>query len=166
MLLAELNEYQSFFEVTYTKINDLFNGDNHKYAEAVLKVKVGDEIEHTAADGNGPVNALDKALRKALIRFYPEIKNVHLVDYKVRVLSERNGTAAKVRVLVESSDGEKTWSTVGVSNDIIEASLQALNDSLNYQILNIHKSEKKAINYQPDPVINLEAITPEQVVAD
>ena len=139
LLLADLKEYKPFFEVTYTKINVLMNEDGHKYAEAVLKVKVGEDIEHTAADGNGPVNALDKALRKALIRFYPEVKNVHLVDYKVRVLSERNGTAAKVRVLVESGDEEQTWSTVGVSHDIIEASLQALNDSLNYEILKVHK---------------------------
>ncbi len=81
------------------------------------------------------------------MRFYPEIKNVHLVDYKVRVLNESNGTAAKVRVLVESSDAQKTWSTVGVSHDIIEASLQALNDSLNYKILKLHKMEKQVINY-------------------
>jgi 2-isopropylmalate synthase len=101
----------------------------------VLKVKVGDEIEHTAADGNGPVNALDKALRKALKRFFPDIKEAHLIDYKVRVLGENDGTAARVRVLVESSDGDNTWSTVGVSEDIIEASLQALSDSLNYKIL-------------------------------
>ena len=147
LLLSELGEYRPFFEVIYTKINVLFNDEGHKYAEAVLKVKVGDEVEHTAADGNGPVNALDKALRKALIRFYPEIKNVHLVDYKVRVLNERNGTAAKVRVLVESGDEEKTWSTVGVSHDIIEASLQALNDSLNYEILKMHKTVKKAVHY-------------------
>jgi 2-isopropylmalate synthase len=143
LLLAELNEYEPYFEVTYTKINVLFDDAGHKYAEAVLKVKVGDEIEHTAADGNGPVNALDKALRKALIRFYPEVKHIHLIDYKVRVLNERNGTAAKVRVLVESGDGEKMWSTVGVSYDIIEASLQALNDSLNYKILKMHKKEKQ-----------------------
>jgi 2-isopropylmalate synthase len=148
LLLADLKEYQPFFEVTYTKINVLLNEDGHKYAEAVLKVKVGNEIEHTAADGNGPVNALDKALRKALVRFYPEVKNVQLVDYKVRVLNERNGTAAKVRVLVESGDEEKTWSTVGVSHDIIEASLQALNDSLNYEILKVHKPVvEEAVNY-------------------
>jgi len=145
LLLAELHEYEPFFEVTYTKINVLFSPEGHKYAEAVLKVKVGDEIEHTAADGNGPVNALDKALRKALFRFYPEIKDIHLIDYKVRVLNERNGTAAKVRVLVESGDGEKMWSTVGVSHDIIEASLQALNDSLNYKILSRQRTEKQAI---------------------
>ena len=146
LLLAELNKYEPFFEVVYTKINVMFNQEGHKYAEAVLKVKVGEEIEHTAADGNGPVNALDSALRKALVRFYPEIKHIHLVDYKVRVLNERNGTAAKVRVLVESSDGEKMWSTVGVSHDIIEASLQALNDSLNYKILKMQKPEKQVVN--------------------
>ena len=145
LMLAELNEYEPFFEVTYTKINVLFSPEGHKYAEAVLKVKVGDETEHTAADGNGPVNALDKALRKALVRFYPEISDIHLIDYKVRVLNERNGTAAKVRVLVESGDGEKMWSTVGVSHDIIEASLQALNDSLNYKILKLQKTEDKAL---------------------
>ncbi|TFG96324.1 MAG: citramalate synthase [Calditrichales bacterium] len=143
LLLAELNQYQPFFEITYTKINVLFSKDGQKYAEAVLKVKVGDEEEHTAADGNGPVNALDKALRKALVRFYPEIKDAHLLDYKVRVLSERNGTAAKVRVLVESGDGDTMWSTVGVSHDIIEASLQALNDALNYKILKMHQSQEK-----------------------
>jgi 2-isopropylmalate synthase len=141
LLRTELNEFEPFFEVIYTKINVLFSPEGHKYAEAVLKVKVEDEVEHTAADGNGPVNALDKALRKALIRFYPEIKDTHLIDYKVRVLNERNGTAAKVRVLVESGDGEKMWSTVGVSHDIIEASLQALNDSLNFKILKMHEPE-------------------------
>jgi 2-isopropylmalate synthase len=135
LLLTELNEYEPYFKVTYAKSNVLFDEKSQKYAEAVLKVKVGDEIEHTAADGNGPVNALDKALRKALKRFFPDIKEAHLIDYKVRVLGENDGTAARVRVLVESSDGDNTWSTVGVSEDIIEASLQALSDSLNYKIL-------------------------------
>jgi 2-isopropylmalate synthase len=149
LLRSELKEYAPFFRVTYAKANVSFNEQTHKYAEAVLKVKVGDEVEHTAADGNGPVNALDKALRKALIRFYPEIKNIHLVDYKVRVLGEQDGTAAQVRVLVESSDGQTSWSTVGVSHDIIEASLQALSDSLNYKIL---KSLKQvATDKNPNP---------------
>ena len=96
------------------------------YSEAVLKVEVDGELEHTAADGNGPVNALDSALRKALMRFYPEIANIKLIDYKVRVLGEKDGTGAKVRVLIESSDGENTWSTVGVSPNIIEASLAGI----------------------------------------
>jgi 2-isopropylmalate synthase len=98
----------------------------------VLKVRVDGEVEHTVAEGVGPVNALDVALRKALTRFYPEIAAVRLVDYKVRVLDEKDGTSAKVRVLVETSDGKQTWSTVGVSENIIEASWQALRDSLNY----------------------------------
>jgi 2-isopropylmalate synthase len=145
LLLSELKEYEPFFTVTYAKTNVMFNEHGHKYAEAVLKVKVGNEIEHTADDGNGPVNALDKALRKALVRFYPEIKTIELVDYKVRVLGEKNGTAAQVRVLVESSDGEGTWSTVGVSHDIIEASLQALSDSLNYKIYRIVRQRSAAV---------------------
>jgi len=148
LLLSELKEYEPFFMVTYAKSNVMFNEHGHKYAEAVLKVKVGDDIEHTADDGNGPVNALDKALRKALFRFYPEIKSIELVDYKVRVLGNKNGTAAQVRVLVDSSDGESTWSTVGVSHDIIEASLQALSDSLNYKIYKTMKQRRAAIKQQ------------------
>ena len=97
-----------------------------------MKVSVGKDIEHTAAEGLGPVNALDNALRKALTRFYPVISEVKLVDYKVRVLDQKQGTNAKVRVLIETSDGKETWSTVGVSANIIEASWQALRDSLNY----------------------------------
>jgi 2-isopropylmalate synthase len=144
LLLKELGSYAPFFEVTYAKANVIFDERGQEYAEAVLKVKVGDEIEHTASDGHGPVNALDKALRKALRRFYPEIRLMHLVDYKVRVLGDRDGTAAKVRVLVESGDGERTWSTVGVSHDIIEASLQALSDSLNYKIHKMHSVKQMA----------------------
>lgn len=134
LLLGELNEYKPFFKITYAKSNVLFDEEGRNYAEAVLKVQVGDEIEHTAADGCGPVNALDMALRKALLRFFPEVAQIHLVDYKVRVLGENDGTSARVRVLVESSDGDDNWSTVGVSENIIEASLQALSDSINYKI--------------------------------
>jgi len=105
----------------------------------VLKVEVDGAEEHTAADGNGPVNALDNALRKALVRFFPEISSVHLVDYKVRVLGDGDGTKARVRVLIESSDGESTWSTVGVSENIIKASMKAIVDSLNYKLF---KSKK------------------------
>jgi len=87
------------------------------------------------------------ALRKALRRFFPEISHMHLVDYKVRVLGENDGTSARVRVLVESSDNEDTWSTVGVSENIIEASLQALSDGINYKIYKLNQIEKKAGNY-------------------
>jgi 2-isopropylmalate synthase len=139
LLRAELNEQTSFFKITYAKVNVMFDDNGDEYSEAVLKVKVGDEIEHTAADGQGPVNALDKALRKALMRFYPELEDIQLIDYKVRVLSEGDGTAAKVRVLIVSRDHEHEWSTVGVSDNIIQASLQALIDSINYKLFKKNK---------------------------
>jgi len=104
-------------------------------SEATIMVKVGGHIEHTAATGNGPVNAIDHALRKALDKFYPELKHVKLHDYKVRVLAAGKGTAAKVRVLIESGDEEKRWGTVGVSENIIDASYQALVDSIEYKLL-------------------------------
>jgi len=104
-------------------------------SEATIMVKVGGRIEHTAATGNGPVNAIDHALRKALDKFYPELKDVVLHDYKVRVLTAGKGTSAKVRVLIESGDEEKKWGTVGVSENIIEASYQALVDSIEYKLL-------------------------------
>ena len=92
-------------------------------------------IEHTAAEGDGPVNALDNALRKALVKFYPSLAEVKLEDFKVRVLDGRDGTGAKVRVLIESSDGASRWGTVGVSTNIIEASWLALTDSLKYKLM-------------------------------
>lgn len=104
-------------------------------SEATIMLKVGGEIEHTAAVGNGPVNALDNALRKALEKFYPALKEVHLIDYKVRVLTGMRGTASRVRVLIESGDKQRKWGTVGVSENIIEASWQALVDSIEYKLL-------------------------------
>jgi len=110
-------------------------GEREILAEATVKVQVGDRIMHTAAEGNGPVNALDAALRKALLSFYPVLAQVRLTDYKVRILDETSGTGAQTRVLIESSDGERTWSTVGSSTNIIEASSMALIDSLEYGLL-------------------------------
>jgi 2-isopropylmalate synthase len=104
-------------------------------SEATIMLKVGDKIEHTAAFGNGPVNALDAALRKALYKFYPSLKDMTLVDYKVRALSTREGTGTVIRVLIESSDAIRTWETIGVSENIIEASWQALVDSIDYKLL-------------------------------
>jgi len=104
-------------------------------SEATIMVKVGGNVEHTAATGNGPVNALDNALRKALEKFYPQLKDVTLQDYKVRVLTAGKGTQARVRVLVESGDKKFKWGTVGVSENIIEASWQALVDSIEYKLL-------------------------------
>ena len=104
-------------------------------SEATVKVKVGGGMIHTAAEGNGPVNALDAAMRKALLVFYPSLEAVRLVDYKVRAIDETEGTGSRVRVLIESSDGEHEWRTVGSSTNIIEASWLALADSLEYWLL-------------------------------
>ena len=112
--------------------SNLGNGEEEMLSEATVKVRVGDRIMHTAAEGNGPVNALDAAMRKALLEFYPSLALVRLIDYKVRALDETEGTASQVRVLIESSDGEHQWRTVGSSTNIIEASWLALADSLEY----------------------------------
>jgi len=104
-------------------------------SEAMIKVKVGSEVIHTAAEGNGPVNALDAALRKALLQFYPSLAQIRLVDYKVRILEESFGTGSQVRVLIQSSDGLVEWRTVGSSTNIIEASWLALVDSLEYWLI-------------------------------
>ena len=104
-------------------------------SEATIMLEGPDgQIEHTAAQGNGPVNALDRALRKALGKFYPEVGQVRLHDYKVRVLGNREGTEAVVRVLIESGDEHERWGTVGVSHNVVEASWQALVDSMDYKL--------------------------------
>ena len=104
-------------------------------SEATIKVKVDNRVVHTAAEGDGPVNALDQALRKALLQFYPDLSAIRLIDYKVRILEETAGTAAQVRVLIESSDGRENWRTVGSSTNIIEASWLALADSIEYWLI-------------------------------
>jgi 2-isopropylmalate synthase len=111
-------------------------------AEASVKVRVGEQIMHTAAEGNGPVSALDAALRKALQDVYPALANVRLSDYKVRILDSENGTGASVRVLIDTKNGNHRWSTVGASTNIIEASWRALSDSMEYALLNGY-SEKE-----------------------
>ncbi|HMA67242.1 MAG TPA: alpha-isopropylmalate synthase regulatory domain-containing protein, partial [Desulfosalsimonadaceae bacterium] len=109
--------------------------DQECYCHALIKLSVGDVKEITAAEGHGPVSALDNALRKALNHLYAnELDPVHLVDFKVRVLDGSEGTGAKVRVLIESRDEEQLWSTIGVSEDIIEASWQALADSFQFKL--------------------------------
>ncbi|HQP25967.1 MAG TPA: citramalate synthase [Smithellaceae bacterium] len=114
--------------------------ENPCLSQATIKISVEGEEELTAAEGNGPVNALDHALRKALTKFYPQIKEMHLVDFKVRTLEGSEGTAAGVRVLLDSTDGSELWSTTGVSENIIEASWQALIDSIEYKL---SKDKKK-----------------------
>ena len=111
--------------------------------EATIKLKVGKELEHTASLGDGPVNALDSALRKALKKFYPSLNEMRLTDYKVRVLDEKEGTAARVRVLIQSQDEADSWWTMGVSENIVEASWQALVDSVEYKLLKDSQKRRK-----------------------
>ena len=121
-------------------INQKSSETDQVVAEATIQLEVGGEMVHTASLGDGPVNALDKALRKALTRFYPNLEKMELDDYRVRVLLSEHGTGARVRVLCESSDQESSWGTVGVSTDILEASWQALVDSISYKLM---KDESK-----------------------
>jgi 2-isopropylmalate synthase len=104
--------------------------------EATVKVRMNGQSAHNVAEGDGPVNALDAALRAGLAKFYPQLRKVELTDYKVRIIDSGTGTAAKTRVLIESTDGKSEWGTVGVSENIIEASLQALVDSMEFALLN------------------------------
>jgi 2-isopropylmalate synthase len=139
-----LGTQQHYFELEWYRVTgQKVREEQPPVVEATIIVKVKDQVEHTAALGNGPVNALDNALRKALLRFYPELNEVSLDDYKVRVLSSGEGTAAKVRVLIESGDKEEKWGTVGVSTDILEASWQALVDSINYKLYKGKKKQNK-----------------------
>lgn len=136
LLKKALGLHRRFFDLIGFRVIDEKRKEKEvPISEATIMVKVGKHIEHTAATGNGPVNALDNALRKALEKFYPELKSVKLHDYKVRVLATGKGTSAKVRVLIESGDNEHKWGTVGVSENIIEASWQALVDSIEYKLL-------------------------------
>jgi len=132
-------EYPNFFTLQGFRILNEKDENNEIRSEATVRAVVDGQEEHTAAEGVGPVNALDKALRKALIKFYPEIEEMKLTDYKVRVINARAATSAKVRVLIESSTNGKTWSTVGVSENIIEASWQALTDSISYFLMKRHQ---------------------------
>ncbi len=109
--------------------------DGGMLSEAAVKVEIGDQVLHTAADGNGPVNALDSAVRKALLPVYPQLAAVRLTDYKVRILDSDAGTAARIRVLITSSDGQTTWSTVGCGTNVIEASWIALSDAFEYALV-------------------------------
>jgi len=135
MLMKAFNRHEELFHrVGFRIIVDKTTEGGVK-SEATIKIGLGNRQVHTAAEGDGPVDALDAALRKAVQEFYPQIKNIHLTDYKVRVLDGGTGTASKVRVLIESTDNETLWGTVGVSENIIEASWQALVDSLEYGLL-------------------------------
>ncbi|MCG8500830.1 MAG: citramalate synthase [Firmicutes bacterium] len=134
VIRKELGKYKPFFDLNHFKVIVNEPSREEFSSSALIKVNVNGEEEITAAEGDGPVNALDKAMRKALERFYPQLNKMRLTDFKVRVLDSKTATAAKVRVLIESSDGESVWNTIGVSTDIIEASWKALVDSIEYKL--------------------------------
>ena len=123
------------------------------FSEGTVKVQVGDQILHEVAEGNGPVNALNRALRKALAKYYPRLRAVHLTDYKVRILDSASGTAAMTRVLIDFADGERTWTTVGASTNIIEASWIALSDSVEYFIITDREAQAKLVAAAAEPVL-------------
>jgi 2-isopropylmalate synthase len=136
LIKKALGQHRRFFDLMgFRVIVEKQEEETPSLSEATIMVRVGDQVEHTAAIGDGPVNALDHALRKALEKFYPELSEVKLLDYKVRILSSMDGTAAKTRVLIESGDGKSEWGTVGVSENIIQASWQALVDAIDYKLL-------------------------------
>lgn len=130
-----LKKHKPFFDVLGYKAVVISEGAQAPVSEATVHLKVKNHEELTAAQGDGPVNALDQALRKALGEFYPKLKTMHLSDFKVRVLDQKSGTAAKVRVFVESTDENGSWTTVGISENMIEASWRALVDSIEYKLL-------------------------------
>jgi len=139
LMRRALGELRNFFSVIGFRVIDTKrHEDEMPTSEATIQIKVGGRIEHTAAEGNGPVNALDNALRKALEQFYPQLKEMKLLDYKVRVLPAGKGTASVTRVLIESGDKTTRWGTVGVSDNIIDASYHALVDAVQYKLMRDH----------------------------
>ena len=141
LMKKSMNLHRRYFDLEGFRVIVEKREDNRLVSEATVKVSVGGKKAHTVAEGDGPVHALDQALRKALKPFYPAIAKVRLADFKVRVLDPKSGTAAKVRVLIESRDDKDIWGTVGVSENIIEASWHALVDSVEYKLL--REDEKK-----------------------
>ncbi|MDR3174845.1 MAG: citramalate synthase, partial [Treponema sp.] len=136
LVRRELGRYRPLFKILAYRVGSEHpTGETIACSHAWVKVWVDGQDEIAAAEGDGPVNALDGALRRALLRFFPEMEKVRLVDFKVRVIDGNAATAAKVRVLIESSDGQNHWSTVGVSEDIIDASRAALVDSIEYKLI-------------------------------
>ena len=127
--------FRSAFELLQYSMEIIQKSEEKFTVNANVKIKVKSKVFESKATGDGPINALDAALRKVLEDIYPQIKSIKLTDYKVRVLDSKEGTADRVRVIIESQDEEKTWGTVGVSTNVVEASYLALADSLEYKIL-------------------------------
>lgn len=135
IIRKHLGKYKPFFDLEYYRIIEEDTGSNKALSSsAMIKIKVDEQEEITATEGNGPVNAIDKALKKALQVFYPTLKELYLTDYKVRILDSES-TESKVRVLIDSTDGEDTWTTIGVSTNIVEASTLALTDAIEYKLI-------------------------------
>jgi 2-isopropylmalate synthase len=135
---------RNFRLIGFRVLDEKWKEDEPPVSEAVIVIEDPDgKIERTTGQGNGPVNALDNALRKALSKFYPQIEEMKLLDYKVRVLGAGAGTEATVRVLIESGDGHERWGTVGVSPNVIEASWQALVDAIDYKLYKDRKRRGK-----------------------
>jgi 2-isopropylmalate synthase len=130
------DQFEPLFQLESFRVTIEKDKDGPCSSQATIKISVGEKQEITAAEGYGPVSALDNALRKALDKFFPDLDTMRLVDFKVRVIDGGRGTAAKVRVFIESRDQDQIWSTIGVSEDIIEASWQALADSFQFKLAN------------------------------
>ena len=153
LLRREIGRYRQFFVLDHYRVIVLRNGDGSCVSEATVKLRVGDRMEHQVAEGDGPVKALDDALRLSLANHFPEIRNVHLADYKVRVINSKEETAARVRVVIgcrredgrhsENSRGDgqaEYFGTIGVSENIIDASWQALVDAYEYHLIHEHET--------------------------
>jgi 2-isopropylmalate synthase len=136
-----IGRYRPKFERLAYRVNVETDAAGQLTTEATVKVQVGDAVMHTVSEGDGPVNALDGALRKALLPVYPRLATLHLADYKVRVVNARAETAARVRVVIDWRDGEAVWGTVGVSENIIEASWRALADSFEFKLFKDEEAE-------------------------
>lgn len=135
LLMKTMGTYRKLFDIEGFRMIVEQSGDGEPLTEATVKLRINDTICHEVADGDGPVHALDSALRKALARFYPELVGIKLTDFKVRVVNVQEGTAAKVRTIIDTSDGEEVWSTVGVSTNMVEASWKALVEGVVYGLL-------------------------------
>ena len=154
LLRREIGRYHEFFHLDHYRTVVLRSDNAAVISEATVKLRVNGVIEHQVAEGDGPVNALDQALRRALHRHYPQIDKLHLQDYKVRVINSKEETAAKVRVVIESGrvrpDGSKeSFGTIGVSGNVIDASWQALVDAYDYHLLQEEEAAAPAIDIEP-----------------
>ena len=157
LLRREIGRYRKYFDLDHYRVVILKMKDSQPIAEATVKLHVNGHAVHTVAEGDGPVNALDGALRKALSPYFPEIDGVHLTDYKVRVINSREETAASVRVIIECKrdtprDGRELFGTIGVNTNVIDASWQALVDAYEYHLVHVEESRGSAVRAAPGPV--------------